>query len=58
MIYTSLDYPSFNWDASVRRSANKDGSVDTKRTNTYLVQANPLVAAARAVINVGVMRKF
>lgn len=58
MIYTSLDYPSFNWDVSVRRSANKDGSVDTKRTNTYLVQANPLVAAARAVINVGVMRKF
>ena len=58
MLYTSLDYPSFSWDGSINRSAKKDGTVDAKRTNAFLFQAKPLIAAANAVLNVGIMRKF
>lgn len=58
MIYTSLDYPSVNWDASLKRDTKKDGSIDTKRANAFLFQANPLVAVARGFMNIGVMRVF
>ena len=58
MLFTSLDYPSFNWDASLKHNTLKDGSVTTKQANAFMFQANPLVAVARAFLNIGIMRVF
>lgn len=58
MLYCSLDFLSFSWDASVKRKTKGDVQRDTERTNTFLFQANPLVALGRAFFNIGVMKKF
>ncbi|MBR1509488.1 MAG: hypothetical protein IJ623_02405 [Bacteroidales bacterium] len=57
MLYTSLDFLSLSWDGSAKRETSVDGPY-TKTTSQFLFQANPLVAIARAFLNIGVMKKF
>lgn len=58
MLYTSLDFLSLSWDGTAKRYTSSSDGLYTKTTNQFLFQANPLVAIARAFLNIGVMKKF
>ncbi len=58
MLYTSLDFLSLSWDGTSKRYSPTNGEPYTQTTSQFLFQANPLVAVARAFLNIGVMKKF
>ena len=59
MLITSLDFLSLSWDGSAKRYGSVAGDEPyTRTTSQFLFQANPLVAIARAFLNIGVMKKF
>ena len=58
MIYTSLDFLSFHWNGETKRHEDSIGVEYATVNSKIWFQCNPLVAVARAFLNIGVMRKF
>ena len=60
MVYTSLDILSFNWEGT---SQNKSvglfsDETQTVHENTFVLQSVPLMAVAKGILNIGIIRRF
>lgn len=58
MIYTSLDFLSLTWNGETKRHEDSIGVEYATINNKMWFQCNPLVALARAFLQIGVMKKF
>ena len=57
MLFTSFDLLSFSWDGTARNKTKSD-TAETVNENIFVLQSNPLVAVAKSLFNIGLIRKF